>query len=87
MAERRPTLTVMTNSGAAAHHRPASNDLPAYQALEEKSGEWNVIETSNYREVLRARLAAGVDLPDVIEAASAMSTTTRSTGWSSRSTT
>ena len=65
-----PTLTVMVNSGAAAHHRPASNDLPAYQALEEKSGihvEWNVIETSNYREVLRARLAAGIDLPDVID--------------------
>lgn len=67
--EETPTITVMVNSGAAAHHRPASNDLAAYQAREEFSGihvEWDVIETANYNEIVGARLASGVSLPDVM---------------------
>ena len=64
-----PTLTVATHTGWAALLAPASNDLPVYQELERLSGvhiEWENIQVANYAEVMRARLAAAVDLPDVI---------------------
>lgn len=64
-----PTLRVATHTGWAATLAPASNDLPVYQELERLSGvhiEWENIQVKNYAEVMKARLAAGVNLPDVI---------------------
>ena len=64
-----PTLHVATHTGWAASLQPASNDLPVYQELERLSGvhiEWENIQVKNYAEVMKARLAAAVDLPDVI---------------------
>lgn len=64
-----PTLQVATHTGWAATLAPASNDLPVYQELERLSGvrvEWENIQVKNYAEVMKARLAAGVNLPDVI---------------------
>ena len=64
-----PTLNVTTHSGTSSAVQPASNDLPVYQELEKASGihiEWDVIQTTSYQEVMRARLAAGIDLPDLI---------------------
>ena len=64
-----PTLHVATHTGWAAILKPADNDLPVYQELERLSGvhiEWDNIQVSNYQEVMRARLAAAMDLPDVI---------------------
>jgi len=64
-----PTLTVATHTGWAALLPPADNELPVYQELERLSGvhiEWENIQVANYAEVMRARLAAAVNLPDVI---------------------
>ena len=64
-----PTLTVATHTGWAATLPPANNDLPVYQELERLSGvhiEWDNIQVGNYQEVMRARLAAGMDLPDLV---------------------
>ena len=64
-----PTLRVATHTGWAATLAPASNDLPVYQEMERLSGvhvEWENIQVKNYAEVMKARLAAGVNLPDVI---------------------
>lgn len=64
-----PTLHVATHTGWAALLKPANNDLPVYQELERLTGvhiEWDNIQVGNYQEVMRARLAAGMDLPDVI---------------------
>lgn len=68
-SEETQTLTVATHTGWAASLEPASNDLPVYQELERLSGvhiEWENIQVKNYAEVMKARLAAGVNLPDVI---------------------
>lgn len=64
-----PTLHVATHTGWAASLPPANNDLPVYKEYEKLTGiriEWDNIQVSNYQEVMRARLAAGMDLPDIV---------------------
>lgn len=68
----KPTLKVATHTGWASHMPPANNDLPVYAAYEELTGihiEWENVQVSNYQEVMTARLAAGMDLPDIINMA------------------
>jgi len=71
-AGQKETLKVTTHTGWAAILKPASNDLPVYQAYEKLTNihiEWENIQVANYTEVMRARLAAGTDLPDILNMA------------------
>ncbi|CAI8019428.1 Lipoprotein LipO [Geodia barretti] len=64
-----PTLHVATHTGWAALIGTGQQRSPVYQELERLSGvhiEWENIQVANYAEVMRARLAAAVNLPDVI---------------------
>jgi putative aldouronate transport system substrate-binding protein len=63
------TLRFTTHSGTNAAMAPASNDLPLYQYLEKLTGvhiEWEVIPYNTYKDVMTTRLAAGADLPDIL---------------------
>ena len=63
------TLTVFTNEGSTTAYPAPSNDLPFWQFLEEYTNvhiEWEVASATGYTEVISTRLAAGVDLPDIM---------------------
>jgi len=68
-AQEKVTLKVATHTGWAALLPPANNDLPVYKEYERLTGihiEWDNVQAANYTEVMKARLAAGVDLPDIV---------------------
>ena len=63
------TLTVFTNEGSSTAYPPASNELPFWQFMEEYTNvhiDWEVASATGYMEVVSTRLAAGVDLPDIM---------------------
>ncbi len=63
------TLKFTTHSGTNSAMAPASNDLPLYQYLEKITGvhiDWEVVPYNSYKDVMTTRLAAGADLPDIL---------------------
>ncbi|MBQ8184292.1 MAG: extracellular solute-binding protein [Lachnospiraceae bacterium] len=61
------TFRVLVN-GLSSDPEP-SNDLPFWQYLEERTNvhiEWEIGAGSDYEEIIRTRLSAGVDLPDLM---------------------
>ena len=63
------TLRILTNEGTNSTYPPASNDLPFWAWFEEYTNvhiEWEVASTTGYMEIVSTRLAAGVELPDII---------------------
>ena len=67
------TLTVFTHSGVNASYPPPSNDLMFWQYMEELTGvhiEWEAVASESYEEIIATRLAAGVDLPDIMNVSS-----------------
>jgi len=61
-------LSILTHQGYA-FNVPPSNDLPIYKRVQELTGveiEWQSVPGSNLAEVVKTRLAAAVDLPDMI---------------------
>ena len=62
-------LRVMTHSGFAANMPEPNNDLLYYKETQKATGveiEWDVVPNDSYTEVLQTKLAAGVDLPDIM---------------------
>ncbi len=60
-------VAVYDNYYAAASY---ADPLPVLEWIEERTGlqiEWDVVVPSQYDEVMRVRLAAGVDLPDIVQ--------------------
>lgn len=69
LTNEKKTLTVLTTEGTSTSNPPASNDLPFWKWLEDYTNvhiEWEVASASGYTEVVSTRLAAGVDLPDIM---------------------
>ena len=64
------TLRVLTNEGTGGSaYPPPSNDLALWQFMEEYTNvhiEWEVAPVTGYMEIINTRLAAGVDLPDIV---------------------
>ncbi len=63
------TLKVVTHSGYTPNNPPANNNLAVYQEYERLTNvhvEYEIVQNANYTEVMRARLAAGTNLPDVM---------------------
>ena len=63
------TLRFATHQGTASAMAKPSNDLPVYQHLEKITNvhiEWEVVPFDTYKEVMSIRLAAGSDLPDIL---------------------
>jgi len=63
------TLRFTTHSGTNSAMAPASNDLPMYQYLEKLTNihiEWEVVPYNTYKDVMTTRLAAGSNLPDIL---------------------
>lgn len=63
------TLRVFCHNGHAANMPPPSNDLPFWQYLEELTNvaiEWESVPAENYPEIVSTKLAAGSDLPDIM---------------------
>jgi len=63
------TLRFTTHQGTNSAMAPASNDLPLYQYLEKLTNvhiEWETIPFNTYKDVMTTRLAAGADLPDIL---------------------
>ena len=61
------TVAVYDNYYAAASY---ADPLPVLEWIEERTGiqiEWDVIVPSQYDEIMRVRLAAGEDLPDIVQ--------------------
>lgn len=69
LCEEKQTLTVLTYDGVSSSATPPSNDLEYWKWLEEYTNvhiEWEIVPYAGYEEVIQARLAAGTDLPDII---------------------
>jgi putative aldouronate transport system substrate-binding protein len=63
------TLRFATHQGTASAMAKPSNDLPVYQQLEKITNvhiEWETVPYNSYKEVMTTRIAAGSDLPDVL---------------------
>ncbi len=63
------TLTVFTHAGATASFPPPDNELVYYKWLQDQTGitiDWQISPNEQYDEVMKAKLASGVDLPDII---------------------
>jgi putative aldouronate transport system substrate-binding protein len=63
------TLRFATHQGTASAMAKPSNDLPVYQHLEKITNvhiEWETVPYNSYKEVMTTRIAAGSDLPDVL---------------------
>ena len=63
----RLTVAVYDNYYAAASY---ADPLPVLEWIEERTGiqiDWDVIVPSQYDEIMRVRLAAGEDLPDIVQ--------------------
>ncbi len=63
------TLRFATHQGTNSAMAPPSNDLPLYQALEKLTNvhiEWETVPYNSYKEVMSTRIAAGSDLPDIL---------------------
>lgn len=61
------TVAVYDNYYAAASY---ADPLPVLEEVEKRTGiqiEWDVIVPSQYDEIMRIRLAAGEDLPDIVQ--------------------
>lgn len=61
------TIAVYDNYYAAASY---AEPLPVLEHIEEVTGvqiDWDVVVPSQYDEVMQVRLAAGVDLPDIVQ--------------------
>ena len=67
------TLTVFTHQGVNASYPPPSNDLPFWQYMEKLTNvhiEWETVPSDGLAEIVSTRLAAGTDLPDLINLSS-----------------
>jgi putative aldouronate transport system substrate-binding protein len=63
------TLRFATHQGTASAMAKPSNDLPVYQQLEKLTNihiEWETVPYNSYKEVMTTRIAAGSDLPDIL---------------------
>ncbi len=63
------TLRFTTHTGTNSSMAPASNDLPSYQYLEKITNvhiEFETVPYNSYKDVMTTRLAAGADLPDIL---------------------
>lgn len=69
LCDKKTTLTVLCSEGTSTTNPSASNDLPFWAWLEEYTNvhiEWEVASSSGYNEVISTRLAAAVNLPDIM---------------------
>jgi len=69
LCDEKTTLTVLTYDGANNTFPAPSNELPFWQYMEDLTNvhiEWEVVPVNGYEEVIAARLAAGSDLPDIV---------------------
>jgi putative aldouronate transport system substrate-binding protein len=63
------TLRFATHQGTNSAMAKPSNDLPVYQQLEKITNvriEWETVPYNSYKEVMTTRIAAGSDLPDIL---------------------
>jgi len=63
------TLRFATHQDTASAMAKPSNDLPVYQQLEKITNvhiEWETVPYNSYKEVMTTRIAAGSDLPDIL---------------------
>ena len=63
------TLRYATHQGHNTAMAPPSNDLSLYQKLEELTNihiEWETVPVDSYGEVMTTRIAAGGELPDIL---------------------
>lgn len=77
LCEEKTTLTISTYDAVNSTYMPPSNDLWFWQQMEEYTNvhiEWEISSIAGYDEVVNTKLAAGVDLADII-----MSNNTRAT--------
>lgn len=69
LCEEKTTITIGTYDAVNATYLPPSNDLWFWQQVEEYTNvhlEWEITPISGYDDVVNTKLAAGVDLPDII---------------------
>ena len=69
LSPQKVTLRFTTHQGTNSAMAPASNDLPLYQYLEKITNihiEWETVPYGTYKDVMNTRLAAGADLPDIL---------------------
>jgi putative aldouronate transport system substrate-binding protein len=62
------TLSFLTREAGGGVY-PLDNDLPVFQALEDKTGitiDFETTPSGQYDEVAQTRLAAGINLPDIV---------------------
>ncbi len=70
LTDEKTTLTVFTHAGVNASYPPPSNDLPFWQYMEELTNvhiEWEIVPSESFEEIISTKLAAGQDLPDIID--------------------
>jgi putative aldouronate transport system substrate-binding protein len=63
------TLRFATHQGTNSAMAPPTNDLPVYQQLEKLTNihiEWETVNWNDYPTVMATRVAAGSDLPDIL---------------------
>lgn len=68
LCEEKTTLTVLTFDSVGTDD-PPSNDQEFWQWMEDYTNvhiEWEIVPYAGYEEVIKARLSAGQDLPDII---------------------
>lgn len=69
LCKEKTTLTMMTFDGVTNSYLPPSDDVYYWQWMEDQTNvhiEWDISPYANYSEIASARLAAGVDLADII---------------------
>ncbi len=81
LCEEKTTLTVSTYDAVSSTYFPPSNDLWFWQQLEDYTNvhiEWDVSPIAGYNDIVNTKLAAGVDLTDIMVCNNAR--TTRNAG-------
>jgi putative aldouronate transport system substrate-binding protein len=69
LSPQKVTLRFATHQGTNSAMAIPSNDLAVYQLLEKLTNvhiEWETVPYDNYKEVMSTRVAAGGDLPDIL---------------------
>lgn len=69
LCEDKATLKLLTYDSVNGSNDPPSNDQRFWQMVEDYTNvhiDWEIVPYAGYEEVIQARLAAGADLPDII---------------------